>query len=95
VWVTPTVAIPAPKIGTLSRLPPAELIEAAGPIAGFTAVFNASGQPAVSIPVWVEGAPPVGVQIVGRHNEDKMLLALSRQVMDALGTPVAPIAPVD
>jgi amidase len=52
--------------------------------APFTAMFNITGQPAISLPLaWSDGGLPVGVQLVGRYAADAMLLRLSAQLEQA------------
>lgn len=47
----------------------------------FSAAFNASGQPAASLPlVWTEAGLPVGVQVAGRYGREDVVLALSAQL---------------
>ena len=47
----------------------------------FSAAFNASGQPAASLPlVWTNGGLPVGVQVAGRYGREDVVLALSAQL---------------
>ena len=49
--------------------------------AAFTGLFNVTGQPAVSIPLyWTASGLPVGSMLVGRPADDATLLALSAQV---------------
>jgi amidase len=49
--------------------------------AAFTALFNVTGQPAVSLPLyWTEDMLPVGSMLVGRPADEATLLALSAQV---------------
>jgi amidase len=49
--------------------------------AAFTALFNVTGQPAVSLPLhWTEGGLPVGSMLVGRPADEATLIALSAQV---------------
>jgi amidase len=49
--------------------------------AAFTALFNVTGQPAVSLPLyWTDGGLPIGSMLVGRPADDAALLALSAQV---------------
>ncbi len=92
-WITPTVAVSPPAVGAWSGLGAEETILAAAPLGGFTAAFNASGHPAITLPVWVDDhALPIGVQIVGQHGDDARLLAIARGVLEALGTPVTPLA---
>jgi len=47
----------------------------------FSLAFNASGQPAASLPlVWTEAGLPVGVQVAGRYGREDVVLALSAQL---------------
>ena len=47
----------------------------------FNAVFNATGQPAASVPWFLEGESlPVSVQLVGRPSDESTLLSLSTQI---------------
>jgi amidase len=49
--------------------------------AAFTALFNVTGQPAVSLPLyWTGDGLPVGTMLVGRPADEATLLALSAQV---------------
>jgi amidase len=50
----------------------------------FTPIINASGQPAVSLPLFQgEDGLPLGVQIIGRPAGEEALLALSTQLEEA------------
>jgi amidase len=50
----------------------------------FTAMFNTTGQPAVSIPWGFDEAHlPVGVQIAGRPADEALLIRLSAQLEQA------------
>jgi amidase len=47
----------------------------------FTALFNATGQPAMSVPLhWNGGGMPVGVQFVGKFGSDAALFRLAGQL---------------
>ena len=47
----------------------------------FGAIFNATGQPAASVPWFLEGESlPVSVQLVGRPSDEATLLSLSAQI---------------
>ncbi len=47
----------------------------------YFAIFNATGQPAASVPWFLEGQTlPVSVQLVGRPSDEATLLALSTQI---------------
>ncbi len=85
VWVTPTVALPAPKVGAYSQPPHEESFRRAAAIGAFTAPFNISGQPAASVPAGLTSdGSPIGVQIAGRLNGEGTVLALSRQLEEAM-----------
>ncbi|MEO7262905.1 MAG: amidase family protein, partial [Jatrophihabitantaceae bacterium] len=50
----------------------------------FTAVYNATGQPAASLPLhWSAEGLPIGVMLAGRPAAEAALLALSAQVESA------------
>ena len=49
--------------------------------APFTAMFNITGQPAISLPLaWSDGGLPIGVQLVGRYGDEATLLRLASQL---------------
>ena len=53
-------------------------------LAAFTATFDATGQPAISLPLhWSAEGLPVGIQLAGRFGEDATLLALAAQLEQA------------
>ena len=84
-WVTPTVAVPPPKIGAWKGMGPAETFDEAAQLGAFTALFNVTGQPAASVPVGVaEGGWPIGVQVAGRPLADGVVLAVSRMLEEAM-----------
>ncbi|MFN8037460.1 MAG: amidase [Acidimicrobiia bacterium] len=80
--LTPTVAQPPPPVGTLAladdfltKVP--ELFA----LTPFTAMWNVTGQPAVSIPFGFDGdGLPVGVQLVGRPAGEATLVRASAQI---------------
>ena len=45
-----------------------------------TQVFNQSGQPAVSLPLFMSGTLPIGTQWVGRYGEEATLIRLAAQL---------------
>ncbi|MEO9780106.1 MAG: amidase family protein [Sedimentitalea sp.] len=86
VLVTPTLAAPPAPVGQLKpdnedfldyRTGPGGVFE----YSPFTAVFNASGQPAVSLPLhWTKGDLPVGVHLAMPFGADEALMSLSAQI---------------
>lgn len=82
VLVCPVIAVPPPPIGWLSD---AELgTERLTSILQFTAQFNVSGQPAMSLPLhWSAEGLPVGVQFVGPIDDEALLLRLAGQIEGA------------
>ncbi len=79
--VSPTVAQPAPKVGAFANLDGEQVFRSAAALGAFTAPFNVSGQPAISIP-WgtTSTGLPIGVQLVARRGNDRQLLALAAQL---------------
>ena len=52
--------------------------------AAYTAVYNVTGQPAVSIPLyWTDAGLPIGSMLVGRPSDEATLIALSAQLEQA------------
>ncbi|HEX8093517.1 amidase [Jatrophihabitans sp.] len=84
--LTPTLALTPRPIGWFSGtaadpVDPAEDFERQKRFTPFTAVYNATGQPAASLPLhWSAEGLPVGVMLVGRPAGEAALLALSAQV---------------
>ncbi len=82
--VTPTLGAPAPELGWFTAQ---GLQEEGRRIAGFipyTAQFNMTGQPAVSLPLhWTPGDLPVGVQIVAGYGREDRLVQVASQLEQA------------
>ncbi|MCW2572835.1 MAG: nylA 4 [Frankiales bacterium] len=84
--LTPTLACPPVLVGAL-RVDdnPAEELDRIAGFTPFTPIVNASGQPAISIPVhWTDDGLPVGVQLVGRPGADGVVLALALELEGGL-----------
>lgn len=83
-WITPTVAMPPPRVGVFAGRPPAEAFAEAAELGAFTAPFNITGQPAANVPLGLtrEGLP-MGLQVIGRPLADDVVLAVSRQLEEA------------
>jgi amidase len=81
VVLTPTLAgLPAP-VGYFEEVDPPENFERQKRFTPYTAVYNVTGQPAVSLPLhWTADGLPVGVMLAGRMGDEATLLSLSAQV---------------
>ena len=80
--VMPTVATPPPRVGAFADLDGETVFRRAAALGAFTAPFNVSGQPAVSLPLAISSTGlPIGIQLVARRGADRMLLALAAQLM--------------
>jgi len=85
-WLTPTVPTTAPALTAFAGLDGEATLRAAAPIGAFTAAFNASGQPAASVPAGMsQGGLPIGVQLVGRPGADRRVISLAAALEAALG----------
>ena len=76
--------LPAPVGWGSEPEDPAEQFERAVQFTPFTAAFNVTGQPAMSVPLhWTEEGLPVGVQLVGPPLGDALLLRVAAQLETA------------
>jgi amidase len=83
VLLTPALAERPLPLGTLDTAAPDPMstFTRSGLFTPFTPVFNASGQPGISLPLYQgEDGLPLGVQLVGRPAGEAALLALATQV---------------
>jgi amidase len=79
--LTPTLAQPPVPVGYFDEVDPAENFERQKRFTPWTALYNASGQPAVSVPLhWTDGGLPIGVMLAGRMGEEATLISLSAQL---------------
>jgi amidase len=87
VLVTPTMSIEPPVAGTVlaeahahPEVPPSGALA----MAAFTAAYNITGQPAVSLPLyWSDHGLPIGVQLVGGPWQESLLVRLASQLEEA------------
>lgn len=88
VILSPTLAQEPVKIGNFnfdSSKSIEDISEAFHRYAPFTTVANATGQPAMNVPLfWNDAGLPIGVQFVGRFGEEVTLLQLARQLEQAV-----------
>jgi amidase len=80
--LTPTLAMPAVPVGwDTEPEDPREQFDRAARFTPFTAAFNVTGQPAVSLPLhWTDEGLPIGVQLVGPPLGDALLVRISSQL---------------
>lgn len=87
VWLTSTLSEPPVPLGTFDDSPPGDpmrAFERAKAFVPFTAVQNATGQPAMSVPLyWNEEGLPIGVHFVGRFGDEATLFRLAAQLEEA------------
>ena len=85
--ITPTLGMPPVKIGAIasSKEDPMGGSRVAAQFAPFTAPYNVSGQPAISLPLYWSTAGesvglPIGVQLVAAYGREDLLLAVAAQL---------------
>ncbi|WP_167137369.1 amidase [Diaminobutyricimonas sp. TR449] len=87
--VTPVVAMPAPRLGEIAGRDDTDVAAFHARrhlLSQYTAVFNMSGSPAISIPAGLDSRGlPLAVQVVARHGDDARLLTVARAVERMLG----------
>jgi amidase len=82
--LTPTLGAPPPELGWFT----AEGPEVEGPrvvsFIPYTAQFNMTGQPAVSLPLhWTPDGLPVGIQLVAAYGREDLLIRMASQLEQA------------
>jgi amidase len=81
--MTPTMAEPPVPLGTYDQHAgdPLDAFHRAVPAGAFTAIFNATGQPAISLPLhWTADELPVGVQLVAPLGREDLLIDVAAQL---------------
>jgi amidase len=93
VLLSPTLSEAAPLLGYLATDQPFPTkFERVRAYAPFTPICNVSGAPAITLPLGRSASGlPIGVQLAGRHGDDRLLLELARSLETA--RPWAAIAP--
>lgn len=83
VMLTPTLAEPPLPLGSFDSTPedPMAGMRRAGLFAPFTPICNATGQPAMSVPLyWNADGLPVGAHFIGRFGDEATLFRLASQL---------------
>jgi amidase len=85
VLMSPTLATPAPQLGYLAPDGAFETqFERVRAFTPFTPLYNASGAPAISLPLGRSRAGlPIGVQFAAAHGRDRVLLELASSIEEA------------
>jgi amidase len=83
VILTPVLAEPPPPLGTFDALPdnPLAGFMRAADYVPFTPIANATGQPAMSVPLfWTDTGLPLGAHFIGRFGDEATLFRLAAQL---------------
>jgi Asp-tRNA(Asn)/Glu-tRNA(Gln) amidotransferase A subunit family amidase len=82
--LTPTLAEPPPELGDLVVQSADDVFRAAAralPFAAYTAPFNVTGQPAMSVPLaWNAAGLPLGMMFAARFGDEATLFRLAAQL---------------
>jgi amidase len=85
--LTPTLGEPPPPLGTFDDSGPDPLvaIRRAEKTAAFTALFNITGQPAISLPLYMtDDGLPIGIQFAAEFGREDQLIAIAAQLERAV-----------
>ena len=82
--LTPTVGAPPPEIGWFTAAGPEQEEARIASFMPYTAQFNMTGQPAISLPLhWTPGGLPVGIQLVAAYGREDLLVRVASQLEQA------------
>jgi len=86
VWLTPTLGDPPLPLGSFDSPPenPMAGMARATTFVPYTPICNATGQPAMSVPLyWNDEGLPIGVHFIGRFGDEVTLFRLASQLEEA------------
>jgi amidase len=82
--LTPTLGAPPPELGWFTAQGPEGEGRRVVSFIPYTAQFNMTGQPAVSVPMhWTPDGLPVGVQLVASYGREDLLVQIASQLEQA------------
>lgn len=82
--LTPTLGAPPPELGWFTAAGPEQEGSRIASFIPYTAQFNMTGQPAISLPLyWTPGGLPVGVQLVAAYGREDILIRVASQLEQA------------
>jgi amidase len=82
--LTPTLGAPPPELGWFTADGPDGEGKRVVSFIPYTAQFNMTGQPAVTLPLhWTPGGLPVGVQLVAAYGREDLLVRVASQLEQA------------
>ncbi len=85
-WLTPTLGAPPVPLGYLESPPDQPMLgfERAAEFVPFTPLMNATGQPAMSVPLfWNEAGLPIGAHFTAPYGDEATLFRLAAQLEEA------------
>jgi amidase len=86
VVLSPTMAVPPHPLGLLSLSNPDRTAQGVAVLqtVGYTQLANATGHPAMSVPLfWSDSGLPIGIQFMGRMNDEGLLYQLAGELETA------------
>jgi amidase len=82
--LSPTLGAPPPVLGWFTAAGPAEEGARIASFIPYTAQFNLTGQPAISLPLhWTPDGLPVGVQLTAAYGREDILVRIASQLEQA------------
>jgi amidase len=85
--ISPTTPEPPPLIGVFHSLSPQDAFMGASRYGAYTALFNVTGQPALSLPVPDASPMPIGVQLAAHLGQDARLIGVASAIEREHGGP--------
>ncbi len=83
--LTPTLGAPPPELGWFTAAGPEHEGRRIASFIPYTAQFNMTGQPAITLPLhWTPADLPVGVQLVAAYGQEDVLIQVASQLEQAV-----------